>query len=267
MSQGLDDILDAFSRLVEEHDETEPEPGDEKSDNFRCVACERCSNCRFCTACVECDDCTYCDACVDCHGCTQSRQCHGCVTISHSSFSAGCQNSSYLALCYDCEDCVHCFGCVGLSGEEFCVLNEKYPRKEYFSLVSRLRAELDVRSTEGWRPPWNEDEEPELEELPPPPPELPKMATFDDAWLTMDGWEDTPGPAPTRARDEVELGAPENGVASQASRAGEPLDEDVVQARGDEGPTRPYPVVESEPRRGPSLRAAPRPVRRSSSKD
>jgi hypothetical protein len=65
----------------------------------------------------------------------------------------------------DCEDCVQCFGCVGLSGEEFCVLNEKLSRKEYFARVKALRAELDAWVRGGWRPPWVAAESPEQ----PPP--------------------------------------------------------------------------------------------------
>ena len=238
MARGLEDILAAFARLVEEHEAAVEDPSPEGEDNFRCVACERCSNCRFCTSCVDCEDCTYCDACVECQACTQSRQCHGCVEISHSSFSAGCERSSYLSLCYDCEDCVHCFGCVGLSGEEFCILNERYPRKEYFAMVSRLRAELDVHSTEGWQPPWA-DGESELDE---PMDEQPRMATFEDPWLASE-WEDPEPPKPISTAS-LEPVAP-------------PLD--VVEAPLEEGPTRPYSAVESP--RPSTLRAARRPVR------
>jgi hypothetical protein len=242
--RGLDEILATFAALIEAHEEAAEEPSPEGGDNFRCVACERCSNCRFCTACVDCDDCTYCDACNDCQSCTQSRQCHGCVEISHSSFSAGCQRSSYLTLCYDCEDCVHCFGCVGLSGEEFCVLNERYARKEYFALVSRLRTELDVRSTEGWQPPWVDDEaEPE-----PPPAEPPRVATFEDPWLSITDWDEIAEPEPLRTDHEVSR--------DQGSAAPAPA---PVRATSEEGPTRPYPVVDAP--RTPSLRAARRPVR------
>lgn len=247
----LDEILAAFVRLVEGHDEAAEDDAAEGEDNFRCVACQGCSRCRFCTACQACEDCNYCDACLECHGCTQSRECHGCVEVSHSSYSADCEKCSYVTLCYDCEGCVHCFGCVGLSGEEFCVLNERYARKEYFALVSKLRAELDVRSTEGWRPPWREEEEATLTDPPPaptpeipPPPALPPMSSLDDPWLSFDAESDAPAPA---QRTEPGVG---------------PLP--------DHGPTRPYPVVEQASRRaveelaeaGPSLRAARRPPRR-----
>jgi hypothetical protein len=261
VARSLDEILNAFTRLVEEHDAVAEDDGGDRGGNFRCVGCEGCANCRFCTACTDCDDCTYCDACVQCHGCTQSRQCHGCVEISHSSFSAACQRSSYLVLCYDCEDCVHCFACTGLSGEEFCVLNERVPRKEYFSLVSRLKAELDVRSTEGWRPPWDEDEDEAEDETEPEhvTSSLPNVAAFDDAWL--DDLDDPP--PPTGIEPEMPMPPAEASAAARAplpSQTSTPSHHEVASER-EEKPTRPYAVV--EPSRGPSLRAARRPARRS----
>jgi hypothetical protein len=262
VARGLDDILASFSHLVQQHDQSADDSGADRGGNFRCVACEGCDSCRFCTACVDCDDCNYCDACVQCHSCTQSRQCHGCVEVSHSSFSAGCQRSSYLVLCYDCEDCVHCFACAGLSGEEFCVLNERYPRKEYFALVSQLRAELDVRSTEGWQPPWSEVEELEEEDHPVVL-EPSKVATFDDDWLAaLD--EPPPSPAPAVV-EQPEAPAPPRELV-RPPPPGVSGNEEPARARVDDKPTRPYPVVEPAAVQGPSLRAARRPARRSVSK-
>ncbi len=161
MSEGLQAILDAFARLVKEHDAGEATDDDEGSaaTNFRCVDCVRCTNCRFCTQCEDCENCNYCDACHGCSGCTQCRACEACAECSHSTHSAHCERCSYVTLCYDCEGCVHCFACVGLEGEEFCVLNEKLSRREYFAKVARLKAELDVLATEGWCPPWQEEAE------------------------------------------------------------------------------------------------------------
>ena len=52
--------------------------------------------------------------------------------------------SSYLVRCVSLTDCQYCFGCVGLSGKDFCVLNERYDRKTYFSLTARLAKELNL---------------------------------------------------------------------------------------------------------------------------
>ena len=132
-------------------DRAEPTEG---TGNFRCEHCVACNDCRFCTECDNCRECTYCYGCRDCLALTQCRQCEACEHLSHSDLCAECSNGSYLTLCLDCEGCVQCFGCVGLAGEEFCVLNEKLARKEYFARVKALRAELDAWVRGGWRPPW-----------------------------------------------------------------------------------------------------------------
>lgn len=174
MSSELEDILAAFANLVAAHEASRVEPDDEEDpENFRCTDCVDCRTCRFCTSCERCTDCTYCDACSDCEGCTQSRELIACADCSQSNLSAYCERSSYLTLCLDCEGCVQCFGCVGMTDAEFCILNEKYKRSEYFKKVAQLRQLLDAKLTEGWMPPWVEaeaEDEAEEEPLPAPPP-------------------------------------------------------------------------------------------------
>lgn len=174
MSSELEEILVAFSRLVEEHEASrEDAPSDEDPENFRCEDCVDCVACRFCTACERCTNCTYCDACSDSADCTQSRECVACADCSQSNLSGYCEKSSYLTLCLDCDNCVQCFGCVGLSGAEFHILNQPFKRGAYFKKVAQLRKLLDVKLTEGWMPPWAEeaaDEESvaEAEDVPEP---------------------------------------------------------------------------------------------------
>jgi hypothetical protein len=172
VSEALDDILAALASLVEEH-RSEPETPDEGRDNFRCENCVACSDCRFCEGCTRCVECTYCEACQDCEACTQCRACDGCARTTHADHSADCVDCSYVTLCLDCEQCVHCFGCVGLSGEEFCLLNEKLSKSVYFKRVAALRAELSARAAAGFRPPWweGDDEDDEIEDEPEPEPE------------------------------------------------------------------------------------------------
>ena len=169
MSSELEDILVAFSRLVEEHEASrEDAPEGEDPENFRCEGCVDCVACRFCTACERCSNCTYCDACSDSADCTQSRECVACADCSQSNLSAYCEKSSYLTLCLDCDNCIQCFGCVGLSGAEFHILNEPFKRGAYFKKVAELSKLLDAKLTQGWMPPWAEDapdEEPADEEL------------------------------------------------------------------------------------------------------
>jgi len=152
---GLDDILEAFSGLMEARDDEEEAPA-EGTGNFRCEHCVACHDCRFCTECDNCRECTYCYGCRDSLSLTQCRSCDASEKLTHSDLCAESINSSYLTLCLDCEDCVQCFGCVGLRGEEFCILNEKHERKVYFAKVKELRAELDRRVREGWQPPWRD---------------------------------------------------------------------------------------------------------------
>jgi len=156
MSLDLDEILVSFAELVEQYGQAAGEEADEDSDNFRCIDCVGCRSCRFCTACHGCTECTYCDASVDSKRCTQGRELLACVDCSHSTHSAYCEQSAYVVLSYECRKCIHCFGCVGLTGQEFCILNEKYSRRDYFEAVARLKAALDAKSLNGWSPPWFE---------------------------------------------------------------------------------------------------------------
>lgn len=160
MSSELEDILAAFSRLVEEHEASRGGASEDDPENFRCTDCVDCVACRFCTSCERCSNCTYCDACSDCADCTQSRECIACADCSQSNLSAYCERSSYLTLCLDCEGCVQCFGCVGLTDAEFHILNQPYKRSVYFKKVAELRKLLDVKLTEGWQPPWATEGEP-----------------------------------------------------------------------------------------------------------
>ncbi|HWB77572.1 MAG TPA: hypothetical protein VG755_21550 [Nannocystaceae bacterium] len=161
---ALDEMLAEIQQLLDAQQQVE-ERRREGENNFRCVRCTGCNDCRFCIDCRDCDDCTYCESCTGCSGCTQSKACRDCNRTSHSFASRACDGCSYVTLCVGCEDCVHCFGCVGISGAEFCVLNEKLSRKDYQAKVAELRAALDRRMAEGWLPPWLEDDPSALDEL------------------------------------------------------------------------------------------------------
>jgi hypothetical protein len=180
VADALDEVLAAMQRLLDVPEPEAPErPVDEG--NFRCVRCTGCNDCRFCVDCRDCSECTYCESSVACTGCTQSRGCRDCERTSHSQASRACDGCSYVTLCVGCEDCVHCFGCVGLSGAEFCILNEKHSRKDYQARIGELRAQLERRIAQGWLPPWLEDEPaaasaPVLPEPAPPEPTPPEPA-------------------------------------------------------------------------------------------
>lgn len=153
VTDELEQTLRAFGELMDEY-MSAPVSEAEGKGNFRCERCVACDDCRFCTECDNCRECTYCYGCRDCLGLTQCRQCEACERLSHSEICAESIGGSYLTLCLDCEECVQCFGCVGLSGEEFCILNEKLSRKEYFARVKDLRRQLELRTRAGWLPPW-----------------------------------------------------------------------------------------------------------------
>lgn len=112
-------------------------------DNFRCEGCDGCRRCRFCTGCTRCDECTYCEGCEECVRCNRCKGSVRCRESSQLELCDGCDRSQHLVLCLACVDSSHCFACVGLAGEEFCVLNQRLPRKEYFRVVAALRAQLD----------------------------------------------------------------------------------------------------------------------------
>ena len=112
---------------------TEANPG-----SYKCSGCKRCYGCMFTTDSVDCFGCTHCSDCERCSGCTHCRRCEGCHDSSYCVDSSNCSNSSYLVKSQNCSDCVFCFGCVGLVGEEFCILNKKFSRKEYFEKLEEL---------------------------------------------------------------------------------------------------------------------------------
>ena len=116
------------------------------------------TRCRLCTTASKAPRCIN-----ACSNCTQSKWCRDCQRISHSQLSRACDDSSYITLCVGCESCVHCFACVAMQGGEFCILNEKVGRKEYQTRVAELRALLERRLAERWRPEWLRDEEEPVE--------------------------------------------------------------------------------------------------------
>ena len=80
----------------------------------------------------------------------KARECYECyVAVDDSEFcfdSLGCANTQNVKashLPWDsfdmeytdaCESCSNCFGCVGLLHHEYCILNKKYSKEEYFKL-------------------------------------------------------------------------------------------------------------------------------------
>ncbi|MBN2197569.1 MAG: hypothetical protein JW751_32620 [Polyangiaceae bacterium] len=117
----------------------------ERSENVGCIACSDCRGCDDSTFCRRCTRVARCHFCVDCADSTDSAHCqrsNGLVRCQHCLDSERCVTSSYLAHCFGLSESTYCFGCVGLSGADFHILNEPYPRETYFAITRRLRAEL-----------------------------------------------------------------------------------------------------------------------------
>ncbi|MCY0988388.1 hypothetical protein OV203_14745 [Nannocystis sp. ILAH1] len=142
MHPTLDELLVQFRGLLDAH-RAGMAPSRSGEGNLRCDGCLDCNRCRFCVQCVRCNDCSNCELCHDCRACTRSRMSRSCVRSGHLEFCEGCEDSQYLVLCVDCTGCTQCFACVGLKNEEFCVLNQRYSRKDYFPAVQALRRRLE----------------------------------------------------------------------------------------------------------------------------
>ncbi|MBI2463802.1 hypothetical protein HYV57_02510 [Candidatus Peregrinibacteria bacterium] len=52
---------------------------------------------------------------------------------------SGCSNLTYCDHCFACKEC---FGCVGLKKQEYCILNKKYSKEEYFDLKNKIIAHM-----------------------------------------------------------------------------------------------------------------------------
>jgi hypothetical protein len=139
---SLDELLLQFRGLLDAH-RTATAPARAGEGNLRCEGCLDCNRCRFCVQCVRCDDCSNCEQCHDCRACTKSKLCRGCARSGSLEMCEGCEDSQYLVLCVDCSNCTQCFACVGLKSEEFCVLNQRYSRKDYFPIVQALKKRLE----------------------------------------------------------------------------------------------------------------------------
>ena len=147
MTLTPDALLSQFRGLIDAYravrDPTRPGDG-----NLRCEQCLECNRCRFCVQCVRCDDCSNCEQCEDCVRCTRSRGARRCVGCNYVELSDACEDSQYLVLCLDCSHCDQCFACVGLRGESYCILNQRYSRKEYFQILQGLKKRLEEQSGE-----------------------------------------------------------------------------------------------------------------------
>ena len=141
MAMNKREFLRALEDLERKFSSATANPG-----SYRCEKCSNCFECMFCRDCTTCSKCTYCNGCKACSGCTHCADCEDCHNCAYCVQSTHCTGSRYLIMSRRCSGCTFCFGCVGLVGKEFHILNEPYPRKEYFELVARLKKEFGIRA-------------------------------------------------------------------------------------------------------------------------
>ncbi len=142
MTLSPDELLSQFRGLLDGY-RAARDPGRVGDGNLRCDLCLDCKRCRFCVQCLRCDDCSNCEQCEDCVRCTRCRLARGCSACSFVELSDACEDSQYLALCLACVRCEQCLACVGLEGESYCILNQRYSRKEYFVVAQALKKRLE----------------------------------------------------------------------------------------------------------------------------
>ena len=142
MSLTPDELLSRLRGLIDAYRAVR-DPLHAGEGNLRCDKCVDCNRCRFCVQCVRCEGCSNCERCEDCVRCTRSRGSKSCSNSSFIEFSESCEDSQYLVLCVACVRCEQCFACVGLEGESYCILNQRYTRKEYFVVSQALKKRLE----------------------------------------------------------------------------------------------------------------------------
>ena len=133
------DFVEAYAKLQKGFatDDTNPM-------SYGCVGSRRCAGCMFCKDCEGCYRCSHCISCIECSNCVHCLQCESCHSSQHCVQSKLCTGSAYLYLCQNLSDCTYCFGCVGLAKKDFHILNEPYPRAQYFEIVKKLKRELGL---------------------------------------------------------------------------------------------------------------------------
>ena len=116
----------------------------ENAHSIECQGCEKCLLCTFCRDSKSLTRCHYCTASSNCTDCAHCRGCTSCLACSHCIASERCTGSNYLVKCVGLSDCSYCFGCAGLSHKDFHILNEPYPKSDYFGVTRRLTQELKL---------------------------------------------------------------------------------------------------------------------------
>lgn len=118
-----------------------------------------CKNAYECFDCIDLEDCRYCQKLslsvkdsMDFNSwgnkCELIYQCSSVGdNCNNVKFCSNCQtNISDCEYCAECFSISNCFGCVGLKKQEYCILNKKYNKFEYYQLLGKI---LDHMATTG----------------------------------------------------------------------------------------------------------------------
>jgi hypothetical protein len=134
-----DEFLTQLEQLRREHAQVGKSTG-----CVECVECSACIDCVFCRDCRRCYRSRYSTGCSESSLLTHCSDCSESHSLAYCEKSDHCRDSNYLVACSYCFECDYCFGCVGLGKADFCILNRKYSRSDYFREVTALREALGL---------------------------------------------------------------------------------------------------------------------------
>lgn len=80
--------------------------------------------------------------------CYQTSSSH---ILNNCNFCFQCLSSSDLEFCEFVMNSRNCFGCISLNHKEYHILNQPYPKEEYFKRVAEIKAELKRENDYGGR--------------------------------------------------------------------------------------------------------------------
>ena len=98
----------------------------------------------FCKGVVESQDCLdmyFGKKDYHCYECVNCNECYG---VFYSQDCTNCRDSCFCSACIGCQNC---FGCTNLSGQEYCIFNEKLDKVTYENRLGALRLTHENYST------------------------------------------------------------------------------------------------------------------------
>lgn len=115
-------------------------------------------NTNYCFDVKGCWDCSYCAQVIDAKDSYDVNYCEYFeLTYEHIGFdnnynvkfsciSGNCKDCDYTDFCMNCNDL---FGCISMKKNQYCILNKKYSKEEYFDLAAKLKDNMKKRGEYG----------------------------------------------------------------------------------------------------------------------